>query len=214
MDRIIDAIAKILVKLSLKRVLLFALLSGTCVLSYLTYTSQASITEYVFAKKEKPFTAIGDRSKLAALAFMKKYQSTAAYLTVLKLEHRKNTRTPVYRAFNDDELRDEIMKRLNGGSGALPMYIKGDESNNTQMISLVQGEQICDPFMAGGLSRVWPDLKNKFVASCRVPFPQGFGNIQGYIVVHFRGQPMRPYEWDAMRIDLLDLAHTIEKNEF
>ena len=144
---------------------------------------------------------------------MKKYNGNASYMTILRLEHAKNTRVPIYRAYNDDDVRVVVTKRLNGGDGALPMFIKDDVSNNNQMITIIQGEMVCDPFDAGGLSRVWPDLTTRFTRSCRVPIPPGFGGVRGYIVVHFKGPPMRSYEWDAMKIDLMDLAVKIHKLE-
>lgn len=143
--------------------------------------------------------------ELDADAFMRKYQTSAAYLTILKLDHTRNTRTPIYRAFNRKDVKEAVTTRLNGGDGALPMFIKDDNSNNNQLITIMQGELTCDPFSAGGLSRVWPDLIKRFTISCRVPIPPVPGQVRGYIVVHLDETP-RPYEMETIKRDLQDLA--------
>jgi hypothetical protein len=215
MDKIFTAFASVLTKLTLKRVLLFGLLVLVSIAGYVAYTGVDKIAARLLPSVvgPLPFMSLSEESQLAAHAFMKKYNGTASYFTALRLDHPKNTRVPIFRIFNDDDVRVIVMQRLKGGDGALPMFIKDDISNNNQMITIVQGEMVCDPFDAGGLSRVWPDLTTKLTRSCRVPIPPGFGGVRGYIVVHFKGPPMRPYEWDAMRIDLMNLAvkiHVIE----
>lgn len=216
MDKIFTAFASVLTKLTLQRVLLFGLLVMVCIAGYIAYTGVDKITAKFLPTPtwaSKPFVALNEDSQLASHAFMKKYFTTASYLTALRLDHPKNTRVPIFRIFNDDDVRVIVTKRLGGGDGALPMFIKDDISNNNQMITIIQGEMVCDPFDAGGLSRVWPDLTTKLTRSCRVPIPPGFGGVRGYIVVHFKGPPMRQYEWDAMKIDLMNLAVKIHQLE-
>jgi hypothetical protein len=166
---------------------------------------------YWFADQHKPsakasFSALSSPGEDAAAAFMYKWRTSAAYMTVLRFDYAKNSRVPIYRFFNDEEMRKIVLGRLNGGDGALPIFITNDNSNNNQMITIIQGEMTCGPFVDGGLSRVWPDLAKTFTVSCRVPIPPGYGGAIGYIVVHFKQPELRAYEFEAMKIDLMGLA--------
>jgi hypothetical protein len=162
--------------------------------------------EHTAVRQESGFTKLSPAGEDSVANFMYKWRSSAVYLTVLRFEHAKNTRVPIYRFFNDDAVKKIITDRLNGGDGALPMFIANDNSNNNQMISVIQGEMTCGPFEGGGLARVWPDLVKTFTISCRVPIPPGFGGAIGYIVVHFKQPELRSYEFEAMKIDLAGLA--------
>lgn len=153
-----------------------------------------------------PFSTLTSANEDAVAAFMYKWKSSASYMTVLRFDYSRNTRVPIHRFFNDEEMRTILMDRLNGGDGALPIFITNDNSNNNQMITIIQGEMTCGPFVDGGLSRVWPDLAKTFTVSCRVPIPPGFGGAIGYIVVHFKQPELRPYEFEAMKIDLMGLS--------
>lgn len=148
------------------------------------------------------------RTEEAADFFMKKYQASAAYMTILKLDFQKNTRTPIYRVFNRQDVKDAVIGRLKGGDGALPMFIRSDQSNNDNMLTILEGTPVCAPFGDAGLARVWPDLVKRFTISCRVPIPPSPGFVRGYIVVHFDAE-VRPYEQDTVKRDLAELAKQI-----
>lgn len=149
------------------------------------------------------------RTEIEADFFMKKYPS-AAYLTVLKFDFQKNTRTPIYRSFNRPEIKEYIMTHLKGGDGSLPMFLHDDVTNNENMITILEGESVCEPFDKAGLSRVWPELSKKFTISCRVPVPPIPGVARGYIVVHF-DKELRPFDQDTVKRDLIELAKKIQQ---
>lgn len=155
---------------------------------------------------KKPPTELSRASRDLVESFMYKHRVSASYLTVLRFDFPKNTRVPIHRFFNDEDVKKVVLERLNGGDGALPIFIRDDVSNNNQIINLLHGEMDCSPFEAGGLSRVWPDLVQRFTVSCRVPIPPGFGGPTGYMVLHMKKPEQRAYEFEAMKIDLLGLA--------
>ena len=150
------------------------------------------------------------RSEEAADFFMKKYSATAAYMTILKIDTKRNTRTPIYRVFNRDDVKSAVIERLRGGDGALPMFIRGDSTNNDNMLTVLEGTPVCAPFGDAGLARVWPDLVKRFTISCRVPIPPSPSVVRGYIVVHFDA-PVRPYEQDTVKRDLTEVAKLIHE---
>lgn len=212
MEKILSLLSPILEKLSLSRVLQFGLLIAFCLLGYVGYLyAPTMLQDSAQVAKSKELKSLSPESKTAAENFMKKYKSSAVYMTVLRFEFTRNTRVPIHRIFNSPPIEKIITERLNGGDGALPIFVKGDNSNNEQMISIMQSEYRCDPFDGGGLARVWPDLVPRFTVSCRVPIPPAFNSgTRGYIVVHFN-KPMTTYEMDAIRLDLLMLAKIINE---
>ena len=211
MGDLIKAISSIFEHLTFKRVLLFSILSGFILTGFIVYQQSATIINNILVhQKYKELKSLSPESQQMVTTFMKKH-TEVVYITVLTYIFEKNTRLPIYRAFNSDELKKIVYDRLNGGDGALPIFIDGDTPNNNQMISMITGEYICSPYDGGGLARVWPDLVNKIHTSCRVPIPPVFGNgIRGYIVVHIN-QKITNYENEVLKLDLLILAKTIHE---
>ena len=211
MESILKLVAPILEKATFKRVLAVGLLIMFSVIGYIGYKQASSIGDFLFTPSisgNKPFVKLTPESEQLVAIFMKKH-TEVVYLTVLTFQFEKNTRLPIYRAFNSDELKEIIYKKLNGGDGALPIFLKTDSSNNAQMISIITGETICDPFTGGGLSRVWPDLADKLTLSCRVPIPPVFGNnIPGYMVAHVT-KKLSPYELEVLKLDMILLSKNI-----
>jgi len=212
MDKILSSVARVLEKATFGRVLAVGLLILFGVLGYIGYSQSTNIGQIVFNKDDiNQFVNLPPISQQAVELFMKKHKSVV-YLTVLTFKFEKNIRLPIYRSFNSNELKSIIYTRLDGGDGALPIFIKNDQSNNNQMISIITGEITCDPFTGGGLARVWPDLEKRLTMSCRVPIPPSFGDlIQGYMVAHV-AQPLTPYEVEVLKLDLILLAKTLHSN--
>lgn len=213
MEKFFTLLISLMEKITLARVLQLGLLVIILLFGYIGYSYTPFMAEsYAEKSHNKSLKALTKADEEAISVFMKKYKSSVIYLTVLRFDFPKNTRIPIYRSFNNDEVRQIIIGRLNGGDGALPIFIDNDKTNNDQIIRLIQGEMICSPFNDGGLSRVWPDLAKKFAVSCRMPIPPAFGvGVTGYIVVHLATE-MRPYEYEAMKLDLRVLAKLIHNN--
>ena len=214
MEKFLAAFTPILEKATFKRVLSVGLLILFGLVGYIGYQQSTALGKILFTKAEsgnKPFLAIPPESEQAIGIFMRKHKDVV-YLTVLTFQFEKNTRLPIHRAFNSDELKKIIYERLNGGDGALPIFIKNDESNNAQVIAILFGETKCDPFTGGGLARVWPDLASKLTMSCRVPIPPVFGNnIPGYMVAHVT-KKLTDYEVEVLKLDLILLSKNINDN--
>lgn len=210
MEKFLASLVPILEKATFKRVLSVGLLIMFGLIGYIGYKQAPALGELFISSgsENKQLIHIPPESEQTINIFMRKHKEVV-YLTVLTFKFEKNTRLPIYRAFNSDELKKIIYERLNGGDGALPMFIKNDPSNNAQIIALITGETHCDPFTGGGLARAWPDLANKLTMSCRVPIPPVFGNnIPGYMVVHVT-KKLTDYEVEVLKLDLVLLAKTL-----
>jgi hypothetical protein len=214
MEKFLAAFTPILEKATFKRVLSVGLLILFGLVGYIGYQQSSALGKILFtthSEGNKPFTFIPPESQQGIDIFMRKHKEVV-YLTVLTFQFEKNTRLPIHRSFNSDELRKIITERLNGGDGALPIFIKNDTSNNSQIIAIISGETNCDPFTGGGLARVWPDLSTKLTMSCRVPIPPVFGNnIPGYMVVHIT-KKLSEYEIEVLKLDLILLSKAINDN--
>ena len=211
MEKFLASIVPILEKATFRRVLAVGLLIMFGLAGYIGYKQAPALGSILFVSSkagDKPFLQIPPESEQLISIFMKKH-TKVVYLTVLTFQFEKNTRLPIYRAFNSDELKKIIYDRLAAGDGALPMFIRNDPSNNAQVIALITGETSCDPFTGGGLARVWPDLATKLTMSCRVPIPPVFGgNIPGYMVVHVT-KKLSEYEVEVLKLDLILLSKNI-----
>lgn len=213
MEKFLKSLSDLLKVTTLRRVVLVIFLLLASLAMYMVYANTENISSYIFSKDDYPpeLTTITPQSEALIKSFMSKHNGTVIYLTVLRFDFPRNTRTPIYRSFNSDELKKLVYDRLKGGDGALPIFIKNDKTNNDQIITLVHGEVACDPFTGGGLARVWPDLESKLKISCRIPIPPIFGSVRGYIVIHIIRE-MTPYELEAMKIDLKNLVIKIHED--
>lgn len=159
-------------------------------------------------------TTISEHSKGAIAAFMKQHEEVAM-ATVLSLDLVRNVRTPVYRAFNNPNVRRVVSGEITtGNDGTLPIFIRDAVESNNQMISLIQGEYSCSPVSQGGIVKVYPSLKNTIKLSCRVPIPPAFGGggAKGYIAVHL-DRDLETFELERLKIDVMTLAMFIFNTE-
>jgi hypothetical protein len=196
-------------KFTSNKILRISLIIG--ILAGASYFGLPSLSEFIMAEKKVEFNTLTTVGEENVAVFMRKYSDSVMYLTVLRFDFPRNSRVPIYRAFNNEDIKKIVYDRLKGGDGALPMFIEGDNSFNNQTIATIQGELRCEPFANAGLSRVWPDLVPRFTVSCRVPIPPAFdGGIRGYIVVHLN-KTLTPYEMEALKLDLMVLGTSIYK---
>lgn len=212
MEAFLNTLKSLVEHATFNRALSIGLLVIFLLVGYIGYQQAPTIGNYFSGNRPTPpFIHLPPESEVAISNFMKKH-SEVGYLTVLTLQFEKNIRLPIYRAFNSDELSKFIYDKLKGGDGALPIFIKEDTSNNSQMISIITGETICSPFGAGGLSRSIPESIPKFHTSCRTPLPPVFGDtIRGYIVVHINGKERTPYEIEVLKLDLAILSKLLHE---
>lgn len=195
-------------KLTIRRSLAIGILSVFIGLCVVTYHKHELMLQAIFPSIVP--SELRDSEKELVAQFMIKYPEVS-YATVLRFEFQRNTRIPIHRAFNDKDVEEIVIGRLQGGDGALPIFIEDDGPNNNAMIKIIQGEMICNPFKDGGLARVWPDLVKRFTISCRTVIPPGFGSgAHGYIVIHL-DEPQSDYRHQTMRRDLNELAIGLDK---
>jgi hypothetical protein len=151
-----------------------------------------------------------DASRMLISKFMAQHIDSIAYLTMLEFDFINNLRVPVYRSFNNSGLERVINERNGSGNGALPIFLANAQTNNLQMVSVLRGEAICEPYLSGGLGIKWPDLANLMHTSCRVPVPPAFGRgIRGYFVAH-TSRELSKYELEAFGVEMLALAAAID----
>lgn len=211
MDKILENVGKLLDKVTPGRVLLIGLLIAFAVLGWVGYQNSDKIgAKYLTPgfKGKTELVTLSAHSTSAIDKFMQKYPDTVSFLSVLKFDFSTNTRTPIYRAFNDGDVRLIVEQQLKGGqTGVAAIFVKYDEGNNNQMISLIQGEFSCAPVGEGGVVRVFPNALNKFKFSCSVPIPPAFGGggARGYIAVHFTNIPSK-YQLEQIKLDMMTLA--------
>jgi hypothetical protein len=211
METFLTTLSTLLKYATFKRVLTIGLLIIFLLAGYIGYRQAPAIANLFTSNGSRPFVFIPTESEAVIGVFMKKH-TEVAYLAVVTFKFEKNTRLPIYRTFNDEEIKKFIYERLNGGDGAIPIFIKNDESNNNQIISIISGETNCAPFSAGGLSRSIPESIPKFHTSCRAPLPPVFGDgIRGYVVAHVNGKMLSTYEIEVLKLDLILLSKLLNE---
>lgn len=213
MDKFFTLLISLLEKITLTRVLQVGLLIIFLLIGYIGYSYTPLMAESFSEKSHtKSLKILTKDDEIEVLSFMKKYKNYVVFLNILKFDFPRNTRISVYRAFNNDEIKQIVDSKLNEGNINFPIFFENDKTNNDQVINLIKGEMICSPFKDGGISRIWPDLNTKLLISCLMPIPPAFGvGVSGYIVVHLSSD-MRPFEYEAMKLDLRLLAKYIHTN--
>jgi hypothetical protein len=211
MDKVIQAFSKLISQLTWMRIAMLATVVALGIGGYggYAYIKELQTQPQLLGGSSLAPAAVDitDESRRLVAEFMNRYPNVA-YLTVLKMDFGHNLRTPILRHFNDKKLEEFVYKKLDGGDGSLPIFLRDDAKNNNQMITIIQGGIICDDFKNGGLARVWPELVGQLAVSCRITIPPAFSLIRGYIVVHLTEQP-RAYELEKLQLDLADLAQRL-----
>jgi hypothetical protein len=117
----------------------------------------------------------------------------------------RNMRIPIYRFIKDDDVQrivDEAKER--GATGIQPLFTE-NLSNNKQMLAIMSGEFNCGPVTEEGVLITFPKLKDKIVATCRVPLPPAFGQATGWIAIHLRKWPPTA-GLDQLKFDALNMS--------
>jgi hypothetical protein len=211
MDKVLQALSRFVTQLTWMRVLMLATVVTIGVGGYGGYAHiqrQQLQPQLLGGSNLAPVAIdITDESRVIVAEFMRKYPQIN-YITLLKMDFGHNIRTPILRMFNDKELEAFVYKKLDGGDGSLPIFLRDDAKNNNQMITIIQGGLVCDEFANGGLARVWPELIGKLKWSCRVTIPPAYSLIRGYIVIHLAEVP-RAYEAETLQRDLAQLSQKL-----
>jgi hypothetical protein len=120
-----------------------------------------------------------------------------------------NTRTIVYRYFNDKVIERAVRTADTKEGDTLPLF-SSNEGQNKQILSLIQGEFSCGKLITGGVNSRYAGAETfgKIVATCRVPIPPAYGHLIGYIVFHLSRDPSEA-EMEELRVEAYTLSMNI-----
>lgn len=128
-----------------------------------------------------------------------------ALITLIDADPVRNVRFPIYRAFNNEEVERVInAAAANGQRGDGPLF-NNTESNNKQIIAIMNGEFFCTPVNEGEFARLFPTLTTKIKYSCRAPLPPAFNKATGWFSMHLTGWPPKS-GFDNFKFDALNMS--------
>jgi len=217
----LNAIGKLLDRLSVSRLLLAFTLAILSITTIAVFENRDRIYEKVFSPgrlTNQGLEELSPESKARIDDLLTKYPDIAL-LSVLKFDFIAGTRVPIYRGYNDPDIARVMGARI---ARSKPDYDPGtvqlftaDPETNREVVSVLNGEFTCaSPRENSGILLAWPEMRGKIVTSCRIPIPPAtsYGAPRGYIAIHFT-KPVDSARADGMTKDLLSLAMFIYLND-
>lgn len=174
--------AKVITWLNLKKVFLLALVSLCAILLFAGYENRVRIVEEVGGQakvtaKFKVSADLQDRIKTYVNS-----SSLITTMTVLSADLKINERDIVYR-YSDSAVLNELWEKKFRETGtARPIFTK-DTQNNSQMVSVVNGEFSCTPYAETVNAGIVPEAAKLTPVICRVSLPPYYGEFSGYITL-------------------------------
>jgi len=162
----------------------------------------------VDAKGDIRALALSEKSRARLDALVTRKSSYVIAGTAMGINIALNTRSVIYRVFNDKELELRI-RTVDAREGIdLPLF-SSNEIQNKQVLSLLRGEFSCSrsPSIPGD-SRYGSVISDKVTTTCRVPIPPAYGHLMGYIVFFLSREPT-DNEIDELRSDAYTISMAI-----
>lgn len=170
--------AKIIAWLNLKKVFLLGTIAFGAIALYTAYEQRARIISVVTHQEKAKFavsTEMQDRIKVLVMN-----SALIMTVTVLSADLKVNERDIVYR-FSDSAVLNELWeKQFREHGSAQPIFTK-DSENNSQMVSVVNGEFSCHPFSKTVNQQLVPDAGKLTAMICRISLPPYYGEFSGYL---------------------------------
>lgn len=122
--------------------------------------------------------------------FMKQHPDVVM-LSIFDANPIDNTRTVIYRTFNDPKLRVYIDARVvetpHVGDGPL---FTADTENNKHVLAILNGEFGCSDIRTTSMfARAYPEAAERAPYQCRIPLPPSFGKATGWFAIQLAHAP-------------------------
>ncbi|MEJ7929857.1 hypothetical protein WG922_07725 [Ramlibacter sp. AN1015] len=210
MDKYLDPILKLLKVLNTwKRIAMFAVILFLSIGGYVVFENRQTIYTQSIGRFDgvavKQEITISDASKQAIDQFVA-LDNNVEVVQLVDVDLYKNARKVVYEAVTavrKGELLDEA--QLTGQQ--VPLF-SSEVVQNSQMISLINGEFGCGAVKDTAFARKRPKFASTLHTSCRVPIPPLYGRLTGYLIFHLRNEPSQ-YEIEALKLHAIQLAMKI-----
>jgi hypothetical protein len=204
-------IDKFLGWVSIKRVVMLALIIVVCITTQTIFENRAQLSEGIAdrGKEHNVFDAPIKLSKNSeeAIKNLVNNHSEILLATVMSVNMRALQRTPVFFYSGDAQVTKMIDGQLSQRTGTLPIFTH-DEKADGEIVGLMNGDFSCVKYSDTVNASIFPSLVGKVKLLCRVGLPPYKGNFSGYIsllVMDLSG----PYKEDEIRLELTKVATDI-----
>lgn len=209
MDFILKNLAnftKIVKWLTFKKVLLLAVFIFSMLVFYTAYEQRVRVAG-MFSKDDTSTihnvfivsSGMQDQIKL----FVQKRELVKSVI-VWTADIHLNQRTIIFRHSDDQAINESFMKMIRERGNTLPIFTD-DPVNNTQMVSVINGEFACYPFKATINNKILPDMATSTPTVCRISLPPYYGDFSGYLSFSLARTPSTE-EQKVIEIEVKHLA--------
>lgn len=154
---------------------------------------------------DEPFK-VSENSQAEIKQFINKNKDVGV-IVVMSVNMRALQRQPVYMYSNDPSLNELIESYSKSTNMSHPLFTN-EESNDSQMIGLMNGEFQCVKFEETVNAIIFPGIKGKIKGICRVSLPPYHGQFAGYISILTTEMPSS-YKQQELRLEMVQLATSL-----
>ncbi len=205
-------IEKVLSWLSLKRVFMLGITAAVIITSLTIFENRTQLANGVRTRgvtervvSDEPFK-VGENSEAQIKSFVAKNEGVVVF-TVISVNMRVLQRHPVYIYTNDTSMK-QLIDSYSQSKNMTQPFFTSDEKNDNQMIELMSGGFHCVKYEDTVNALIFPGVKNKVKAICRVGLPPYHGQFSGYISALLSELPSS-YKQQELRLELVQLATSI-----
>lgn len=128
-------------------------------------------------------------------------------ISVLNTDLRLNQRTVIYQ-YADTPVISEAWERFYREHGYIQQIFTTSDKNNTQMVSVINGEFSCVKYEDTLNAALLPENKIAEPVICRISLPPYYGEFSGYLVIALAKVPT-PIEQNEVMIQAKSLSNEI-----
>ena len=203
-------IKKAIVWLTFRRLFVSFATSLAIITSYTMYENRVTLTDVLgddnAAPPREKQVVLGPRlvAYLDEVVNSPKIAGAMVYMTNIKV----NEKRVLYSHFDipaATQVWDET-KKLRGDHTLV--FDPSDQSNNVQMVAVVNGEFVCSKYNETEYFRIAPELLRMTPTVCRISIPAFYGNFSG-VIAFFLTTPLEQLTESEIRLDAVRASNEV-----
>lgn len=180
--------------LSLDKIAIFAVMSFLTIVAYTFWENKEKLSELSFFTSEvetlSQYTVTWETSEenKSALRSIVNIDPSVVAGAIFSADLRYNEVRPVFFYSIDRSLVSSVAFDPQSRFSRIPLF-SFMETNNSNVIKLINGQFNCVPFTDTNVSILYPELNSIFKHTCRASIPSYYGYFSGYITVYLSEAP-------------------------
>jgi hypothetical protein len=206
----LNTVKELLNSLSWTKILQLAIVFSIIIVAWMSFENSTELYKYFsnprFIKSMTVAAPLSKRS-LESIDQAVANSELIVGIQVFLVNFQTNTRSIIYSSADNTELKSIFANAIGSKISYLPLF-NTDPENNKTLVSVIDGDFICNKYDGSIIATVLPDTKSYIKSVCVTGIPPYYGKISGMISI-FTNRPPTPEEVDQLRVLSRNLSTVI-----